>query len=135
MRTFTALGNRTVAALSLALLVSLPLDARPVDTSIDYQERLAHGEVIVGMKNEGDTKLVTGTVVINEPPDRVWPIMVNPFEFKGTISPRMKNVEVVVDKENLSVLKVTLDMSFSIRTSLTSSSRTMKMGSASTFTE
>ncbi|HEY9776935.1 MAG TPA: SRPBCC family protein [Planktothrix sp.] len=112
MRTFSALANRTVAALSLALLASLPLDARPVDPSIEYQQRLAKGEVIVGMKNAGDDKLVSGTILINEPPDRVWPIMVNPFEFKGTISPRMKEVEVVVDKQDLSVLKVTLDMSF-----------------------
>ena len=106
------LGSRVVAALTLALLASLPLSARNVDPSIDNQKRLNQGEVIVGQKNDGDTRYVTGTVIINEPPNRVWPVMVNPFEFQGKISPRMKTVEVVVDKAELSVLKVTLDMSF-----------------------
>jgi hypothetical protein len=111
MQTRRKFGNQLVVASLLAVLVSLPLNARPVDSSIDVQNRLANGEIIVGMKNEGATRFVTGTIVINEPPDRVWPIMVNPFEFQGKISPRMKTVEVVVDKKDLSVLKVTLDMS------------------------
>jgi carbon monoxide dehydrogenase subunit G len=106
------LGSRVVAALMLALLASLPLSARNVDPSIDVQKRLSQGEVIVGSKYDGDTRFVTGTIVIDEPPSRVWPVMVNPFEFKGKISPRMKTVEVVVDKADVSVLKVTLDMSF-----------------------
>ena len=112
MRIPKIFGNRLIAASALVLLASNPLAARPVDPSIEYQRRLAQGDVVVGMQNDGDTKLVTGKIVINQPPERVWPVMVNPFEFKGKISPRMKQVEVVVDKLNLSVLKVTLDMSF-----------------------
>jgi carbon monoxide dehydrogenase subunit G len=108
-------GNRLVVAAVLAFMASLPLDAKSVDPSIDYQKRLAQGEIIVGLRNEGATRLVTGTVVINEPPSRVWPIMVNPFEFQGKISPRMKTVEVVVDKADSSILKVTLDMSFLVQ--------------------
>jgi len=77
---------------------------------ISLQERLERGEVVVGLKDIGSTKFVTGSVLINEPPERIWPIMVNPFEFLGKISPRMKEVEVVTDKANLSVLKVTLDV-------------------------
>ncbi len=77
---------------------------------ISFQQRLERGEVVVGLKDVGSTKFVTGSMIINEPPDRVWPIMVNPFEFLGKISPRMKEVEVVTDKANLSVLKVTLDV-------------------------
>jgi len=106
------LGSRVVAAMTLALLASLPLSARNVDSTIDVQKRLSQGEVVVGTKNDGDTRFVTGTIIINEPPSRVWPVMVNPFEFKGKISPRMKAVEVVLDKAELSILKVTLDMSF-----------------------
>jgi hypothetical protein len=112
MQIFRRLGNRLVAATLLALLASMPLSARSVDPSIDYQRRLAAGEVIVGMKNDGSTRFVTGKVIINQPASRIWPIMVNPYEFQGRISPRMKNVEVMTDKLNLSVLKVTLDMSF-----------------------
>ncbi len=95
-------------------MCSFPLSAKSVDPSIDYQKRLADGEVIVGIKNQGPTRFVTGTILINKPPERVWPIMVNPFEFQGKISPRMKTVEVMVDRSNLSILKVTLDMSFFI---------------------
>jgi hypothetical protein len=112
MHTSSRFCNKVVAALSLSLLVALPLGAHNVDPSIDYQKRLAQGEVIVGMKNDGATRFVTGTVMINESPERVWPVMVNPYEFQGKISPRMKNVEVMLDKVNLSILKVTLDMSF-----------------------
>ena len=38
------------------------------------------------------------------------PNLVNPFEFQGKISPRMKTVEVMSDQVNRSVLKVTLDV-------------------------
>jgi carbon monoxide dehydrogenase subunit G len=110
MQMFDSFGHRAVVAITTLLFASLPLDARPVDPSIDYQNRLVNGEIIVGMKNDGDTRLVTGTCVINESPDRVWPVIANPFEFKGTIEPRMKDVQVVVDKSDVSVLKVTLDM-------------------------
>lgn len=77
-------------------------------------ERLEKGEIIVGLRDKGATKYVTGTVLIDQPPDKVWPIMVNPFEFKGKISPRMKTVEVVLDKIDESVLKVSLDLTFLI---------------------
>lgn len=76
----------------------------------DVQARLERGEVVVGLKDIGDTKYVEGRVLINQPPDKVWPIMVNPFEFQGKISPRMKAVEVMADQTNRSVLKVTLDV-------------------------
>ena len=111
MLTRSGLRNRLVAASLLVVAACSPLDARSVDPSIDFQKRLSQGEIIVGMKNDGAAKFVTGTVIINEPPERVWPIMVNPFEFKGKISPRMKTVDVLVDKANLSVLKVALDVS------------------------
>jgi hypothetical protein len=87
-----------------------PEVARASVPELSLQERLEKGEVVVGLRDVGATKFVTGSLLINEPPDRVWPIMVNPFEFLGKISPRMKNVEVVTDKANLSVLKVTLDV-------------------------
>lgn len=77
-------------------------------------QRLEKGEVVVGLRDKGATKYVTGTIMIDQPPDKVWPIMVNPFEFRGKISPRMKTVEVVVDKTDESVLKVSLDLTFLI---------------------
>lgn len=73
------------------------------------QERLDKGEIVVGMETIGNTKFVTGRVLIDQPPERVWPIMVNPFEFQGKISPRMKTVDIVLDRLSKSVLKVTMD--------------------------
>jgi hypothetical protein len=73
------------------------------------ESKLAKGEVVVGLKDVGSTKFVTGKILIDHPPEKVWPIMVNPFEFQGRIAPRVKKVEVVTDKSNLSVLQMTLD--------------------------
>lgn len=82
----------------------------PVAESPDVvQQKLDNGEVVVGMENVGKTKFVTGRVLIDQPPEKVWPIMVNPFEFQQKISPRMKTCEVVVDKLQKSILKVTMD--------------------------
>jgi carbon monoxide dehydrogenase subunit G len=74
-------------------------------------QQLEKGQVVVGLKDVGNTKYVTGKILINEPPEKVWPIMVNPFEFQGKISPRTKKVEVFTDEANLSVMKMTMDTS------------------------
>jgi len=78
------------------------------------EDRLERGEVVIEQQDSGRVKFVVGRILINEPPERVWPIMVNPFEFQGKISPRMKKVEVLLDKVDRSVLKVTLDVCFLI---------------------
>ena len=104
--------TRLIVAAAMALAVSTPLYAKNVDSADEIQKRLASGEVIVGLKKQGETGFVTGTILINAAPSKVWPIMVNPYEFMGKISPRMKQVEVVTDKPDFSVLKITLDMSF-----------------------
>lgn len=112
------MANRLHRCFLLTLLIlagvsALPLLARGSSTSIaplTIKQRLENGEVVVGLTQVGESRFVTGTVLINEPPERVWPIMVNPFEFLRKISPRMKKVEVVTDQSDLSVLKVTLDV-------------------------
>ena len=77
-------------------------------------KKLEKGEIIVGLKTVGETKFVTGRMLVNQPPERIWPIMVNPYEFKGTISPRMTNLDVLVDQANTSILKVNMDIVFPI---------------------
>lgn len=79
------------------------------DTPQMVLEKLERGEIIVGIRNIGSQKFVTGKVLINHTPDKVWPVMVNPFEFQGKISPRMKHVEVLKDKQDVSILKVTMN--------------------------
>jgi len=83
-----------------------------VTAAVEAQrEELEQGKVVVGLKDVGSTKFVTGKILINESPEKVWPIMVNPFEFRGRISPRVKKVEMVTDEPNLSVMKMTMDTS------------------------
>lgn len=103
----------TIVPWLIVALVTLVLPGRLLasnsDNPVDIQEQLERGDVIIGLKDIGSTKYVTAQVLINAPPDQVWPIMVNPFEFQGKISPRMKTVEVVADQSNRSVLKFTVD--------------------------
>lgn len=107
---------RSSSSKVLCLLFCLLVVAQPsalADTPIlapdAVQQKLDHGEVVVGMENVGETKFVTGRVLIDQPPEKVWPVMVNPFEFQQKISPRMRTCEVVLDKLQKSILKVTMD--------------------------
>jgi hypothetical protein len=108
---FDTVRRRLIPALLLAFtLAALPPLARGSVNHMSVEQRLQKGEVIVGIREIGSSKFVTGTVLINEPPERVWPIMVNPFEFLNKISPRMKHLEVMKDQAEVSVLKITLDV-------------------------
>lgn len=97
-------------SLFLGLTLSPSLDARSVDAALEAQQRLSKGEIIVGMKGTGDTKLVTGSVLIDESPDEVWQVVANPYEFCGKISSRMRNIELMVDKHERSVMRVNMDV-------------------------
>lgn len=99
-------------ALFFTLSTLLPIGAANADKAATDAEKLAKGEVVVGLRNVGNLKYVTGTILLDHTPEQVWPVMVNPFEFKGKISPRMKTVEVMLDKADQSIMKVTLDMGF-----------------------
>lgn len=100
-----------VVALSLCCLLTVPTShaSGKVAVPVSVAQRLECGEVLVGLTNVGETRFVTGRVLINQPPERVWQVMVNPFEFKGKVCPRMKNIDVLVDKADRSVLKMTMD--------------------------
>ena len=86
--------------------------SQQMDISPDVSRRLNSGEVVVGLKEVGKVKYVVGKVLINEPPKVVWPILVNPYEFAGTISSRMKEVKVLLNKSNRSILKCTIGVGF-----------------------
>ena len=90
------------------LLFTQPADCRYFKNhNLSVTERLDKGEVVVGLKEIGKKKFVTGRVWIPYSLDKVWPIMVNPYEFKSNISPGMRDLEVITDTANMSVLKVT----------------------------
>jgi hypothetical protein len=96
--------------LCLFFLQSTPCIAQePVESPDVVQERLEKGEVVCGLETVGKTRFVTGRLLIDQPPEKVWPVMVNPFEFQQKISPRMKTVDVTVDKLHKSVMTVSMD--------------------------
>jgi len=106
-------SNTTCLASSSTLSQSsaiMQLSATVDDTST--QTRLARGEVVVDLVEEGETKFVVGKVVIKQPPEVIWPTLVNPFEFQGTICPRMKSVDVLVDQPDTSVLRYGMNICF-----------------------
>ncbi|MBX9941283.1 MAG: SRPBCC family protein [Candidatus Obscuribacterales bacterium] len=110
-----------LVSLAVSLNLSLPAQSQRVHSltkeiapevskdTAEERKKLEKGEVVVGLKDVGSTKYVMGKIVIDQSPDKVWPIMVNPFEFRGRISPRVKNVEVMTDQSHLSVLRMTMD--------------------------
>ncbi len=88
------------------------LSSQASNLAAEDRAKLENGEVIIGLREIDGIKYVSGRIMINASPDKVWPVMVNPFEFQKKISPRMSNVDVLVDKEAESILKVTLDVPF-----------------------
>jgi carbon monoxide dehydrogenase subunit G len=78
------------------------------------ETKLERGEVVISSKKIEDVNFVEARILIDEPPSKVWPVMANPFEFQGKISPRMRQVTVVVDKVDLSLLKCTVHIGFFI---------------------
>ena len=93
----------------LAPVLSVSAGAENVSPPNAVSEKLASGDVVVGLKNIGKRKYVTARIIIDHCPEEVWPIMVNPYEFKQNIAPRMKALEILCDKLNMSVQKVTVD--------------------------
>ncbi len=99
---------------TLAVLCVLPL-ARPAAgqaATADLRQRLNRGEVVVDQEAQGKTTFVVAKILLDAPPDKVWPIVGNPFEFEGKISPRLKRVDVLTDRGDLSVLKMNVYVCF-----------------------
>lgn len=76
--------------------------------------RLNAGEVVVDLTEEDSTKtkFVAARILIDETPENVWQVLVNPFEFERKITPRMKSVQVLADEEKFSIISCTMDVCF-----------------------
>ena len=111
------LNRRCWCAFLFYLFLCLHLFVRPAAAatngdSSSAERRLNEGSVIVDITERNKIKFVVGRILIAAPPEKVWPILVNPYEFAGKISPRMKNVEVLVDQSELSVLRCNFNVCF-----------------------
>ncbi len=78
----------------------------------EMEYKLSAGETVVSCEDINGTKFVVGRILIDQPPERVWPTLVNPFEFERKICPRMSRVKVVADQARRSTLACTMDLPF-----------------------
>jgi len=72
--------------------------------------RLKEGDVIVDADDKGENRFVVARILIGETPVNVWRILTNPFEFAGKISPRMKDVQILHDTAERSIMKCKMEV-------------------------
>jgi hypothetical protein len=77
-------------------------------------KHLQAGEVVVDSQVINGTRYIIGKILIEETPEKLWPVLVNPFEFQGRICHRMKKFSVLTDQPNLSVIDCRLGIVFPI---------------------
>lgn len=68
--------------------------------------------VEVTQRKEGNFDYVVGRVKIPAPPDRVWVVMANPYEFEQKISPKSHVEKVHQDTPDVSVITARIDCIF-----------------------
>lgn len=68
--------------------------------------------VKVSHRKEGEIQYVVGQIRIEHPPEKVWPILANPFEFEEKISPKFKTVKLITDSADLSVASCRVEIGF-----------------------
>jgi len=103
-------ARSALAALVLTLLFFCPTTF----ASEVLKPALDNGSVVVEYQEQDGIKFVKGTIIIDEAPDKVWPVLANPFEFEGKICPRMKSVKVIADETHSTVLDCTIKVFFPI---------------------
>lgn len=114
-------SRRVFCTLVSTLLISIPAcggadhsspHPAPAADPQAVMKRLESGEVVVDCEELSGIKYVIGRILIDETPERLWPVLVNPFEFEGKICHRMKHVEVIADQPQLSQLGCTVGLVF-----------------------
>ncbi|MDZ4837822.1 MAG: SRPBCC family protein [Candidatus Melainabacteria bacterium] len=77
---------------------------------IDNWRRLKEGDVIIESDDKGHNRFVVARILIGETPSNVWRVLTNPYEFAGKISPRMKDVQMIHDSAERSVMKCKMEV-------------------------
>jgi Polyketide cyclase / dehydrase and lipid transport len=122
--------RRVLCALATAVAIGLPAVGLPVvglptkptttiphSTIIEHNldsEKLAAGEVLVDCQEIGGVKYVVAREWLDERVENIWPILVNPYEFKGRICHRLKRVDMLTDLPNVSLMECTVGAIFPI---------------------
>ena len=102
-----------VFSLALTCLCSFSLIGLPVYAlHADVQaQRLAAGKVVIHHSKTNNIDFVTGKISIDAPMDKVWNILVNPYEFE-TISNKMTVERVTSDKSDSSIMQCKIEPGF-----------------------
>lgn len=84
-------------------------------TSVGAEPTLAAtagGQVVVSHRKEGNFDYVVGRVRVQAPPDQVWMVMANPYEFEQKISTKCHVEKVQSDTPQVSVITARVDVGF-----------------------
>lgn len=90
---------------SLALI-----EQKILSSETENWRRLKDGDVIVDADDKSDNRFVVARILIADTPANVWRVLANPFEFQGKISPRMKDVEILHDANERSIMKCKMEI-------------------------
>lgn len=110
MQQFSHAVALVASILSFALFNVQPTLGRVQEQRIKQSSTI--NGVAVSHRKDGEFQYVVGRIRIHQPPERVWPILANPFEFEQKISQKFKTVQILTDKPDVSVLKCRVDMGF-----------------------
>jgi ribosome-associated toxin RatA of RatAB toxin-antitoxin module len=114
---YLSLYRRALCAFA-AVILSFSQAVQAEDGAWDAEKevlaRLDAGEVVVHLEESNGIKFVAGKILIDESPTKVWPIMVNPFEYENKICPRLKTVQVFADEPARTVLGARIKVIFPI---------------------
>jgi hypothetical protein len=94
--------------IGLCSILAIPTEVCADAEADQYQQRLAQGEVLLSNQDIGSMKYISGRILIAEQPEAVWPVLVNPFQFKGDICDRMQGLDVLVDQPDHSRLRMSM---------------------------
>jgi hypothetical protein len=97
---------RRVLAVAASLFLILLTCAAPNFASTSSEP------VSVSSRREGHLQYVVGKIKIPSPPDQVWGVMANPFEFEQKISPKFHTDRIITDTPGVSVLSCHVNIGF-----------------------
>src|SRR5688572_21586765 len=101
--------GKAALALSFVLATSGCLLLPPVAAREPVEVVRDKAPVEVTHHKEGAVQFVAGTITITQPPERVWSVLANPFEFEQSISPRFRTTKVLIDRPDVSVMNCSVD--------------------------
>jgi hypothetical protein len=96
----------------LAVLASICLTLVPSLTAPSLAATSTAEPVSVSSRRDGHLQYVVGRIKIPSPPDQVWGVMANPFEFEQKISPKFKTERIITDTPGISILSCQVNIGF-----------------------